>query len=328
MLGLRHVGADRVNAAPWPHRRGAGARHQRQPRAGLRHAGARPQRVRRARGHGAARDRRVEVHVRRRGRRACRPTPRNLVVRAIATRIRRGRACPLPGLRLRAHNVIPHGRGMGSSGAAVVSGIVAAKGLLEGVVDFGDDDPAAPGDRAGGPPRQRRPRAVRRAHDRVGRRRRPPAQEASRAPRRVAARVRARSTRCRRRSPAACSRCSVPHEDAVFNVSRSALLIAALTQSPELLFAATEDRLHQNYRAEAMPETAALVQALRAAGYAAVVSGAGPSILVLADGPGAPPRGRGSRRQRVRHAVGGAHARRRLQGCYSEGVTAGPRECA
>ena len=55
----------------------------------------------------------------------------------------------------------------------------------------------------------------------------------------------------------------VPREDAVFNVSRSALLIAALTQSPELLLAATEDRLHQDYRAQAMPETDRLVRALR-----------------------------------------------------------------
>jgi homoserine kinase len=78
----------------------------------------------------------------------------------------------------------------------------------------------------------------------------------------------------------------VPREDAVFNVSRSALLIAALMQSPELLLAATADRLHQSYRAQAMPETDRLVQALRAAGFAAVVSGAGPSVLVLADGPG------------------------------------------
>jgi homoserine kinase len=74
--------------------------------------------------------------------------------------------------------------------------------------------------------------------------------------------------------------------DAVFNVSRSALLIAALMQSPELLLDATADRLHQDYRAEAMPETQRLVQALRKAGFAAVVSGAGPSVLVLADGPG------------------------------------------
>jgi homoserine kinase len=78
---------------------------------------------------------------------------------------------------------------------------------------------------------------------------------------------------------------SVPHDDAVFNVSRSALLIAALVQSPELLLAATEDRLHQAYRAAAMPDTDALIQLLRANGHAAVVSGAGPSVLVLASDP-------------------------------------------
>ena len=79
---------------------------------------------------------------------------------------------------------------------------------------------------------------------------------------------------------------AVSREDAVFNVSRSALLIAALTQSPDLLLSATEDKLHQAQRAQAMPETFALVSALRARGFAAVVSGAGPSVLVLADGPG------------------------------------------
>jgi homoserine kinase len=78
---------------------------------------------------------------------------------------------------------------------------------------------------------------------------------------------------------------SVPHEDAIFNVSRSALLIAALIQSPELLLAATEDKLHQSYRAAAMPETNKLITLLREAGFAAVVSGAGPSILVLGSDP-------------------------------------------
>jgi len=77
----------------------------------------------------------------------------------------------------------------------------------------------------------------------------------------------------------------VPHGDAVFNLSRAALLIAALTQTPGLLLAATEDRLHQRYRASAMPSTSRLVEALRDAGHAAVVSGAGPSVLVLSSDP-------------------------------------------
>ncbi|HEY3630041.1 MAG TPA: homoserine kinase [Jatrophihabitantaceae bacterium] len=76
----------------------------------------------------------------------------------------------------------------------------------------------------------------------------------------------------------------VPHADAAFNVSRSALLMAALSGRPNALLAATDDRLHQSYRADAMPESAALVGKLRAAGLPAVVSGAGPSVLVLARG--------------------------------------------
>jgi homoserine kinase len=76
----------------------------------------------------------------------------------------------------------------------------------------------------------------------------------------------------------------VPRADAAFNASRSALLMAALSGRPNALLAATEDRLHQPYRADAMPESAALVGKLRAAGLPAVVSGAGPSVLVLARG--------------------------------------------
>ncbi|MFI6508301.1 homoserine kinase [Streptosporangium sp. NPDC050855] len=75
----------------------------------------------------------------------------------------------------------------------------------------------------------------------------------------------------------------VPHADAAANAGRAALLIAALTARPEpdLLLAATEDRLHQGYRAPAMPHTADLVRRLRKAGVAAVVSGAGPTVLAF-----------------------------------------------
>jgi homoserine kinase len=73
----------------------------------------------------------------------------------------------------------------------------------------------------------------------------------------------------------------VSHADAAFNAGRAALLVHALTREPGLMLAATEDRLHQRQRAAAMPESLALMDRLRAAGYAAVVSGAGPSLLVL-----------------------------------------------
>jgi homoserine kinase len=74
---------------------------------------------------------------------------------------------------------------------------------------------------------------------------------------------------------------TVPHADAAYNAGRAALLVYALTQEPGLLLEATEDRLHQRQRAAAMPESLALMDRLRAAEFAAVVSGAGPSLLVL-----------------------------------------------
>ena len=73
----------------------------------------------------------------------------------------------------------------------------------------------------------------------------------------------------------------IPHQDAAFNVARSALLIAAIIGSPELLLEATEDRLHQPFRIEAYPESMALVEKLRTQGIAACISGAGPSVLAL-----------------------------------------------
>jgi homoserine kinase len=80
---------------------------------------------------------------------------------------------------------------------------------------------------------------------------------------------------------------SVPHVDAAANAGRAALLVEALTRRPELLLPATEDRLHQEYRAPAMPETIALVNRLRTEGVPAVVSGAGPTVLALCDEGGA-----------------------------------------
>jgi homoserine kinase len=76
----------------------------------------------------------------------------------------------------------------------------------------------------------------------------------------------------------------VAHSDAAYTAGRAALLVEALTRSPHLLLPATSDRLHQQHREPAMPATLALVRSLRAAGHAAVVSGAGPSVLVLATG--------------------------------------------
>src|SRR5215469_774059 len=79
----------------------------------------------------------------------------------------------------------------------------------------------------------------------------------------------------------------IPHAHAAANSARAALLVAGLTGRPELLLDATEDFLHQPYRAAAMPGTAALIDRLRDAGIAAMVSGAGPAVLALTvDGAG------------------------------------------
>ncbi|MET9496767.1 homoserine kinase [Streptomyces sp. NPDC006552] len=76
---------------------------------------------------------------------------------------------------------------------------------------------------------------------------------------------------------------TVPHVDAAANAGRAALLVEALTRRPELLLPATEDRLHQDYRAPAMPESAALVERLRADGVPAMISGAGPTVIALVE---------------------------------------------
>jgi len=206
------------------------------------------------------------------------------VVRAMAhTYASVGRT--LPGLRLTATNVIPHGRGMGSSGAAVVAGILAATGLLDGEAEFSDVDLLRLATEMEGHPDNVAPGLFGGLTiawvDPTG-----PQHKQLIVHRGVSPLVLVPSFTMSTEVARSLQPLQVPREDAVFNVSRSALLIAALTQSPELLLAATEDKLHQNYRAQAMPETDRLVRALRAEGYAAVVSGAGPSVLVLADGPG------------------------------------------
>jgi len=82
---------------------------------------------------------------------------------------------------------------------------------------------------------------------------------------------------------------SVPRADAVFNVQRVALLLAALqTRRGEALVAALDDRLHQPYRRALFPWMPGVVEAARRAGaLGCVLSGAGPSLLALVAGDGA-----------------------------------------
>jgi homoserine kinase len=207
----------------------------------------------------------------------------NLVVRSMAA-VFEAYKMEVPGVDIVARNSIPHGRGLGSSGAAIVAGIMAAKGILDGIVEIDGDallgfatileghpDNVAPALFGGLTIAWTSPTGPKHKKLMVHRGVSP----LIAVPESTMSTALARSLQPQ----------SVPHEDAIFNVSRSALLIAALVQSPELLLDATEDRLHQNYRASAMKETDDLIRALRSHGLAAVVSGAGPSVLVLASDP-------------------------------------------
>ncbi|GGH48949.1 homoserine kinase [Microbacterium album] len=196
---------------------------------------------------------------------------------------------PAPGLRIVARNGIPHGKGMGSSGAAVVAGVLAAKGLLEfdgrGEAVLTDTDMLRLATELEGHPDNVAPAlfgglTIAWTENGV------PQHKKLLVHRGVAPVVFVPDRTMSTWTARSVLEPEVSREDAVFNVSRSALLIAALTQSPDLLLSATEDKLHQERRGQAMPETFGLVRALRERGFAAVVSGAGPSVLVLADGPG------------------------------------------
>lgn len=78
---------------------------------------------------------------------------------------------------------------------------------------------------------------------------------------------------------------TVAHADAAANSATAGLFVHAIGNDPSLLYEATVDRLHQDYRRPAMPASLERVDALRAAGLAAVVSGAGPTVAVLGDQP-------------------------------------------
>jgi len=207
----------------------------------------------------------------------------NLVVRSIAHTFA-DQGIEMPGLNLVAHNSIPHGRGLGSSGAAIVSGIMAAKGLLEGIVELDSDELLRLATEMEGHPDNVAP-ALFGGLTIAWVTPEGPKHKKLIVHRGVSPLVCVPETTMSTALARSLQPESVPHQDAIFNVSRSALLIAALIQSPELLLAATEDKLHQSYRASAMPETDSLIQVLRKNGLAAVVSGAGPSLLVLGSDP-------------------------------------------
>ncbi|BCJ72601.1 homoserine kinase [Catellatospora sp. IY07-71] len=182
------------------------------------------------------------------------------------------------GLALHCRNRIPQARGLGSSSAAIVAGVTLANALAGGRLSRADEVRIA--GRLEGHPDNIAPCLLGGftiAWTEAGGARAvslPVAPEIR--PTVFVPAVRGLTAHARAALPGA-----VPHADASFNAGRSALLVHALTSAPDLLFEATEDRLHQNYRAAGMPETAALVARLREVGVAAVVSGAGPTVLAL-----------------------------------------------
>lgn len=214
--------------------------------------------------------------------------PTHLVVRAIERGLE-SLGVWADGLDVVCRNVIPHSRGLGSSASAVVGGLAAGAGLAakfdpelrlddERLVQLASEFEGHPDNAAasvlGGivvswtetdAEPERTYRAVRL---------------------RPAAALRPVVLIPQERSSTAHTRGllpeQVPHGDAAFNVSRAALAVVALTERPDLLLPATEDRLHQTQRAPALPLTTAWIERLRAAGIAATVSGAGPTILALA----------------------------------------------
>ncbi|WP_026875208.1 homoserine kinase [Jiangella gansuensis] len=210
---------------------------------------------------------------------------RHLVVRALRAGFDAAGRQPAQ-LRLTCRNALPHGRGLGSSAAAIVAGVVAARVLVEtatgagaGVVPTAADLELAK--RLEGHPDNvaaclfggltiawldgaGQARAARvDVHPEVVPVVCVPAVEVS-------------TEKARGLLPD-----TVAHGAAAATAGRAALLVEALARRPDLLLDATEDRLHQDFREPAMPDTLALVRALRADGLPAVVSGAGPSVLVL-----------------------------------------------
>lgn len=200
----------------------------------------------------------------------------HLVVRAIRRTCERLGMRP-PGLHLRCFNKIPHARGLGSSAAAIVSGVAAGYALagkpldsdaVQIAADFEGHADNAAASLLGG-------LVIAWCEDGKFFAERLQVHPSIR-PVLAVPGVKSATAATRALLPA-----EVPHADAVFSAGRAALAVHALTCDPAVLLAATADRLHQHYRAPAYPATARLIRDLRDAGVAATVSGAGPTVLAL-----------------------------------------------
>jgi homoserine kinase len=189
------------------------------------------------------------------------------------------------GLAIRALNVNPHGRGLGSSASAIIGGLVLARALVLNGEDHMSDIQllSLATDMEGHPDNvsaalfggatiswfevEKHKSSAHCIHLNVD----PRIQAMAYIPSKALA-----TSKARKMLPE-----SIPFADAVRNTTNAAVMSHALTTRPDLLFVATEDFLHQSYRAEAMADSYALVQKLRGAGVAAFISGAGPTVLAL-----------------------------------------------
>lgn len=221
----------------------------------------------------------VRVHVTGEGAGTLPDGEDHLVVRAIRAALDEVGA-PQAGLELHCENRIPHGSGMGSSAAAVVAGILAVRMMINEPEALGDARAFRIATQFEGHPDNAAPAILGGATVSWTGADGPHATQLPLHPDVVPV-VLTTSVRCATRTARAALPATVPHADAAFTAGRAALLVQALCHRPELLFEATAERLHQEYRASVMPGTWELVRALRDAGQAAVVSGAGPSVLVL-----------------------------------------------
>ena len=189
------------------------------------------------------------------------------------------------GLAVRALNVIPHGRGLGSSASAIIGGLVLARSLvLTGTDKMSDEVLLNLANEMEGHPDNVAAALYGGAtvawQDVVNGKSVAHAVHLPVDPRiKVMAFIPA--TALATKKARAMLPESIPFADAQRNSSNAALLTQALTIRPDLLFAATEDFLHQRYRVDAMPASFELMTKLRAAGVAAFISGAGPTVLAL-----------------------------------------------
>lgn len=186
----------------------------------------------------------------------------------------------VPGLKLTCKNQIPHARGMGSSSAAIVGGIALARELM-GAERLSISDFINLAGRLEGHPDNIAPCILggmtiawidNEGHHAVKLDVHPDIVPVVSIPDFKVPTETARGLLPLR----------IAHDDAVFNLSRSSLMVYAMTKDPDLLFTATEDRMHQRQRADVMPQTLRAITELRSVGLPAVISGAGPTVLTLA----------------------------------------------